>query len=407
MDSRFRYRHKTVQDIATDHGLVRVWDTAGDIDRKGIAKALTPLLRTGFVYPYVALMPDHHPGESSMVGSVIPTRDVLLLSVIGGDLGCGVTAVKLPVCVSDLKSVLHQLRESLRASIPTGAAHNATVSRRVEENPLWKRDLQCGLLSNRLKRKLIRQFASLGGGNHFVEVQEDTDGMAWLMLHSGSRYLGVLIRDYYIDAASRLNEVNQRIYRKTPYLPAACELAGAYMSDLSFAMAFAKESRKEMMLRAIAAVAAHCSSFGEADVEAAAEGIMDVAHNYVVQEEHFSESIFVHRKGAVRTFEGETVMIPGSMGTASYIAEGRGNDFAFCSCSHGAGRAMSRHAATRNISDKAYEESMEGVVHDGDTRLKDESPPAYKSIQSVMRGQKDLVRIRTELNPIMSVKGVN
>ena len=342
-----------------------------------------------------------------MVGSVIPTRDVLLPSAIGGDIGCGVTAVKLPVQASDLKGVLIQIRAGLRATIPTGAAHNATVSQRVEENLLWKQNLQCGQMSNRLKRKLFRQFASLGGGNHFLELQEDTDGIAWLMLHSGSRYLGVLIRDYYIKAGCTLKEVDQKTYRRIPYLPAGCDLANAYMRDLSFAMAFARESRKEMMLRAIAAVAAHVSPLQEAGVKASADSMKDVAHNYVVQEEHFGEKLFVHRKGAVRAFDSETVMIPGSMGTASYIAEGRGNDFAFGSCSHGAGRAMSRHAATRNISDKAFEESMDGVLHEGDTRLKDESPPAYKNIHSVMRGQKDLVRIRTELRPVMTIKGVN
>jgi len=136
MDKRFRYRQKTVQDITCDHGLVRVWDTAGDLDRKGIIKAFTPLLRTCFVNPYVALMPDHHPGENSMVGSVIPTQDVLLPSVIGGDIGCGVTAMRLPVQASNLKEVLVQLRARLRATIPTGAAHNAIVSQRVEENIL-------------------------------------------------------------------------------------------------------------------------------------------------------------------------------------------------------------------------------------------------------------------------------
>ena len=342
-----------------------------------------------------------------MVGSVIPTQDVLLPSVIGGDIGCGVTAVRLPVQASNLKEVLVQLRARLRATIPTGAAHNATVSQRVEENLLWKQNLQCGLFSNRLKRKLVRQFASLGGGNHFLELQEDTDGMTWLMLHSGSRYLGVLIRDYYIKEGCTLKEVDQQIYRRIPYLPAGCDLANAYMDDMRFALTFARESRKEMMLRSIAAVAAHFGSVQETGTEAIADSMMDVAHNYVIEEEHFGENFFVHRKGAVRAFDSETVMIPGSMGTASYIAEGRGNDFAFCSCSHGAGRAMSRHAATRNISDKAFQESMDGVVHEGDTRLKDESPPAYKNIHSVMRGQKDLVRIRTELRPIMSIKGVN
>jgi len=407
MDKRFRYRQKNVLDIPSDHGVVRVWDAVGDLDRKGILQAFLPLLRTSFVAPYVALMPDHHPGSDSMVGSVIPTQEVLLLSVIGGDIGCGVTTVKLPVRASKLQSILPELRDDLRAAIPTGASHNAVISDRVEGNPIWEQDLQCDVISNRLKRKLVRQFASLGGGNHFLELQEDADGMIWVMLHSGSRYLGVLIRDYYIEAGGDQPGIDANAYRRIPHLPVGCDLAQAYLSDLGFALAYARESRKEMMLRAIEAIAAHDPLLQEAGIDSVEDGILDVAHNYVARETHLEETFFVHRKGAVRAMEGETVMIPGSMGTASFIAEGRGNDFAFCSCSHGAGRTMSRHAATRNISDKQFDESMESVEHEGDSRLKDESPLAYKDIHAVMRGQKDLVRIRTELSPVMSIKGVN
>ncbi|MEO2046340.1 MAG: RtcB family protein [Pirellulales bacterium] len=412
MEKRFRYRQKNVRDITVDDGLVRVWDTTGDLDRQGILQAFLPLLRTCFVSPYIALMPDHHlgvrqSGIGSMVGSVIPTQEVLLLAVIGGDIGCGVTAVKLPVEATDLRNVLPQLRDNLRAAIPTGAAHNANVSRRVEENSLWQQDLQCGLLTNRLKRILIRQFASLGGGNHFLELQEDADGSTWLMLHSGSRTLGVRIKDYYIEAGSEQVGIDTKAYRRIPHLPAACDLAVAYLSDLGFALTFARESRKEMMRRAIEVVALHSRTLQEAGTETVAERMLDVAHNYVAQETHLGETYYVHRKGAIRALDGETVMIPGSMGTASYIAEGRGNDFAFCSCSHGAGRVMSRHAATRSISNKRFAESMAGVEHEGDIRLKDESPLAYKDIHTVMRGQKDLVRIQTELSPIMSIKGVN
>jgi tRNA-splicing ligase RtcB len=412
MDKRFRYRQKNVRDLVAEDGLVRVWDTSGDLDRQGILQAFLPLLRTCFVSPYIALMPDHHPGPrqsgiGTMVGSVIPTQEVLLLAAIGGDIGCGVTAVKLPVQANDLKKVLPQLRDDLRATIPIGAAHNASVSRRVEENPLWQQDLQCGLLTNRLKRILIRQFASLGGGNHFLELQEEADGSTWLMLHSGSRTLGVRIKDYYIEAGSTQAGIDRKAYRRIPHLPAACDLALAYMNDLGFALAFARESRKEMMRRAIEVVALHSRSLQEAGTEMVAERILDVAHNYVAQENHLGETYYVHRKGAIRAFDGESVMIPGSMGTTSFIAEGRGNDFAFCSCSHGAGRVMSRHAASRSISDKCFAESMEGVEHEGDSRLKDESPLAYKDIHTVMRGQNDLIRIQIELSPIMSIKGVN
>jgi len=387
--------------------MVRIWDATGDFDRKGIAKAFEPLLRTGFVHPYVALMPDHHPGQGSMVGSVIPTRSELLLSVMGGDLGCGVAAAKLPVQARELRSAFRAIRADLQTVIPTGSAHNAIVTERVEKHSLWQHELCAGLSTSRLLRKMVRQFASLGGGNHFLELQEGIDGSAWIMLHSGSRHLGVLIRDHYVSEGEKLSEINQRIYRRVPYLPANTELAVAYVADLQFAVAFARASRREMMQRAIEAVARNVQTVRAVGTCTIADGILDVAHNYVVQEEHFGERLFVHRKGAIRAFAGETVMIPGSMGTNSYIAEGRGNDFAFCSCSHGAGRTMSRGAASRTISDKEFEASMEGVDFDGDIRLKDESPPAYKNIRSVMRGQADLITTRTELQPVLSIKGIN
>ncbi len=407
VDRRFRYRQKNVQDIPTPHGVIRVWDAAGDFDRKSIEKTFEPLLRSGFVFPYVALMPDHHPGEGAMVGSVIPTKEVLLPSVIGGDLGCGVTAVRLPVQVKELEKNKTDIRIALQAVIPRGTAHNATVTERVEENPLWRRELRTELFSKRLLRKLIRQFASLGGGNHFLEIQQDTDGNAWLMLHSGSRYLGVIVRDHYIAAGRDLEAVDPRIYRRVPYLPAGTDLAAAYLVDLAFAVDFARQSRREMMLRAIEVLVANVPVLQDSGVDFIADGLFDVAHNYVVRESHFGEQLFVHRKGAVRAQSGETVMIPGSMGTASFIAEGRGNEHAFCSCSHGAGRVMSRGTAIRAISDKNFEAVMEGVDFDNDPRLKDESPLAYKDIRSVMRGQKDLVAIRTELHPVISIKGVN
>ena len=407
MDKIYRYGRKNVQDIPCELGVVRIWDATGDVDRKEVEKAFKPLMRTGFVYPYAALMPDHHPGEGSMVGSVIPTRDVLLLSVMGGDLGCGVTSMDLPVEASSLREALPKIRMDLRRAIPTGTAHNAAVDPRVEDSPLWKDSLECGLLTNRLVKKLKRQFASLGGGNHFLELQEDDNGMAVLTLHSGSRYLGVLIKDHYIEAASGSKDVDQRIFRKVPYLPVGSCLAKAYLADLGFALEFARRSRREMMLRAIDVISGHTDKIPGGENEYSSSTMLDVAHNYVAEEKHFGITLFVHRKGAVRASEGEPVTIPGSMGTSSYIAEGRGNEFSFCSCSHGAGRVMSRQAAMRNISDKAFEESMKGIAHDNDLRLKDESPPAYKNIRSVMRGQKDLVRIRKELRPMLSIKGVS
>lgn len=164
MDKRFRYREKHVHDLPIGEGVVRLWDARGVDGRDTIEESFTRLIRTGFVYPYVALMPDYHPGEGSMIGSVIPTREVILPSVVGGDLGCGVTAVQLPIPAEELTPVFQSIRAMLKQRISTGTAHNAVITERVESNPIWLRDVHSPVWNNRLKRKLLHQFASLGGG---------------------------------------------------------------------------------------------------------------------------------------------------------------------------------------------------------------------------------------------------
>jgi len=405
MDRQFRYHQKHVHDLPVEGSFVRLWDAEGAINKEMIEAAFRPLLKTGFVWPYVALMPDYHPGEGSMIGSVIPTREVLLPSVIGGDLGCGMTAVALPLEAARLAPELQRLESLFRERIPVGTAHNPQVTERVHGNPIWQREVRAPVLANRIRRKMLRQFASLGGGNHFLEVQEDEDGRAWVMLHSGSRYLGVTVRDYYVERGQQLDGIDPKRYAKVPYLPAGTRLAEDYVADLQFVLDFARESRKEMMLRAIECLAEVFSDGGGPAWQDAFDQAYDIAHNFVAQEEHFGRPLFVHRKGAVQLDQGQVGLIPGSMGTASYMVEGRGNAFGFCSGSHGAGRVMSRADAFREISDHEFLRSMAGVVHEHDVRLKDEAPAAYKDIRHVMRSQKDLVKVVHHLRPLLSLKG--
>lgn len=407
MDKRFRYREKHVHDVVVAGSVIRVWNAAGAIDRRLIAQAFTQLLKTSFVYPYIALMPDYHPGQNVMVGSVIPTKDVILPSVVGGDIGCGMAAVRLPIESEQLSPELGMIRERISAAIPVGTAHNSTVTKRVEENSLWRRELRAPLLSNRVRNKLMRQFGSLGGGNHFLEVGEDTEHHIWLIVHSGSRGLGVLLRDYYIEHGALESGLDQRTYAKFPYLIANTQLAVDYLTDLSFALDFARENRREMMLRVLEVFAKLFEAVqtqGEANLVNLS---IDLSHNFVAVEEHFNERLYVHRKGATRATKGLSGVIPGSMGSESFITEGRGNEYSFCSCSHGAGRAMSRAEAFRHISDRDFRKSMTSVVYRHDDRLKDESPLAYKNVRQVMRGQRDLVKILYELRPLMSIKGVD
>jgi tRNA-splicing ligase RtcB len=405
VDKAFRYHQKLVHDVAVDDSLVRLWDADGAVNGEMIRSAFRPLLATGFVWPYVALMPDYHPGEGSMIGSVIPTRQVLLPSVIGGDVGCGMTAVRLPMHADQVSGELAKIEKALRANIPVGTAHNAQVSQRVEQNPLWQRDVRAPILANRLCRKMLRQFASLGGGNHFLEIQKDQEERVWCMLHSGSRYLGITFRDNYIGEGRNQVGLDQKIYAKFPYLQAGTQLADDYLADLQVVMDFARESRREMMMRTIEVFAAAFPGVEGLSWPELVPGIHDMAHNFVSPEEHFGAQLFVHRNGAVRLAAGQIGLIPGSMGTCSYVVEGRGNAFGFNSCSHGAGRTMSRGDAFRAITDREFFCSMEGVVHDHDPRIKDEAPPAYKDIHRIMRAQKDLVKIAYELQPLLSVKG--
>jgi tRNA-splicing ligase RtcB (3'-phosphate/5'-hydroxy nucleic acid ligase) len=405
VDKQYRYYQKHVHDLPVGDGLVRLWDSQGAVNGEMIRSAFRPLMATGFVWPYVALMPDYHPGEGSMIGSVIPTRDILLPSVIGGDLGCGMTAVRLPLSVERASPELPRIEGMLRESIPVGTAHNAAVAQRVQEHPIWQRTVRAPILANRLRRKMLRQFASLGGGNHFLEILRDGNSRVWAMLHSGSRYLGVIVRDYYVEQGLSQEGIDRRLYTKVPHLKAGTPLADDYLADLQFVLDFARESRREMMTRlleTLAAVFPDIDGLASQPLMAAAH---DIAHNFIAEEEHFGERLFVHRKGAIRLAKGQVGLIPGSMGTYSYVVEGRGNQFGFNSCSHGAGRAMSRGDAFRAISDKDFADSMEGVVHQHDVRIKDEAPAAYKDIRRVMRSQKDLVRILHELQPLLSVKG--
>jgi tRNA-splicing ligase RtcB len=346
-------------------------------------------------------MPDWHPGKDSVVGSVIPSRDVLLPAVIGGDIGCGVSAVRLPLTVADLENSLEPLGRRLRAVIPVGTAHNAVVTDRVKEHPLWEKDLRASV-SHRTLRKLVRQFGSLGGGNHFLEIQRDREDRLWVMLHSGSRYLGVQVREWYVERGADLSGIDKRLYTRVPYLPAGQELALDYLADMRLVVEFARESRREMMLRSLEAIREFRQ---ELDVAGAIDGLVDINHNYVEREEHFGEILFVHRKGAIHVAAGRKGLVPGSMGTPSYVIEGRGNEFAFDSCAHGGGRTMSRTEATRTVSRKDYDRSLEEVVCAHSDLLLDEAPEAYKDIRMVMRGQSDLVKTIFEVIPLLSVKG--
>jgi tRNA-splicing ligase RtcB len=401
MGKAYRYAKRNVHDLDVAGMTVRLWSVEGAEGKSTINRLFEPLARTGFVHPYVALMPDWHPAQDAVVGSVVPTWDVLLPSVVGGDIGCGVATVRLPVTAGQLEESFEALARRLREVVPVGSSFNSVVTERVMGNALWNKKLRAGV-PNRTWRKLMRQFGSLGGGNHFLEVQQDHDGYLWIMLHSGSRYLGVEVRDWYVNYGRDQSGVDRRLYSRVPFLTADSDAACDYLADMRLVVEFASESRHEMLLRAVEVVK---EFHPEIDAAGSMRAKIDINHNYVEQEQHFGERLYVHRKGAIRVANGQNGSVPGSMGTSSFVIEGRGNEYAFNSCAHGGGRRMSRAEAARRVSRKDYDRSVEGTVCAHEGLLLDEAPAAYKDIRTVMRGQVDLVKILFELRPLVSVKG--
>lgn len=401
MDRKYRYSANNVHDLGVGNLTVRLWSAEGTEGKAIIQRTFEPFAQAGFVHPYLALMPDWHPGKDSVVGSVIPSKDVLLPSVIGGDIGCGVCAVRLPLSVTDLAPLLEPLGRRLRELIPVGTAHNAVVTDRVKQQALWEQELRASV-SNRTLRKLAHQFASLGGGNHFLELQKDAEARIWVMLHSGSRYLGVQVREWYVDHGADQSGVDKRLYARLPHLPIGSDLASGYLEDVRLVVAFARASRREMMLRTLEAIEEFRPEFNAIQT---LTQLVDINHNYVEREEHFGEALFVHRKGAIRVGLNQQGLVPGSMGTSSFVVEGRGNEYGFCSCAHGGGRTMSRAEASRTITRRDYEQSLRDVVCAHSDVLLDEAPAAYKNIRTVMRGQSDLVKTVYELTPLLSIKG--
>jgi tRNA-splicing ligase RtcB len=404
MNKVYAYHQKHVRDLDFQPGLARVWSPE-IVEREEIVLQIKQLCRLPFVQPYVAVMPDCHPGETALVGSVVPTRDMLLLGAIGGDIGCGMSALKLPLQMKDIEGKLEHLLGEIYRSIPVGGSRNTQPGERVRAMPIWERAMRAPLLTNRRIRMLRLQMGSLGGGNHFIEIQRDSEGCIWAMVHTGSRGLGTALRDFYTAKASALPGVNPSLFRRCAYLPAESDLGRAYMDDLQFAVHFAAANRREIMTRLLEALRGLASEAVPATVEDAPEELIDVFHNGIWKERHFEMELFVHRKGATPAHAGRMTIIPGSMGNSSFIVEGKGNPFSFCSVSHGAGRMLSRSSARRTITREQLEESMAGVAARLDDRHIEEAPAAYKDIHRVMRCQRDLVKVRVELSPILSVKG--
>jgi len=356
-----------------------------------------------FVFKHVALMPDVHLGKGALVGSVIATKEAIIPAAVGVDIGCGMCAVKTPFQAEQLEGKLKKIRLDIEAAIPTGFNENKDVEKSVTNWQGWRDfgDLHRGVQD--LQGKAMKQLGSLGGGNHFIEVCIDTEDQVWLMLHSGSRHIGNNLAQCHINTAKGLAKIAEN---KLPDPDLAHFTAGtpefqAYWHDLQWAQDYARFNRDVMMARFQRIVEKHLTG-GKVT-----KPLLQVNchHNYAEKEVHFGEDVYVTRKGAVRAQSDDYGIIPGSMGTKSFIVKGKGNADSFCSCSHGAGRLFSRNKAKNIYTLDDLIEQTKGVECRKDTGVIDEIPAAYKPIQQVMENQADLVEVVATIKQVLCVKG--
>ena len=390
---------------------LKVFSTKNSIEEQCIAQMET-VSSLPFLHHHVSLMPDGHLGIGASIGSVVATNNVILPSLVGVDIGCGMCAVR--TSLTDISTeTLKQIMGEIRQRVPTGFSHHEKAQSRdlmpipcSGEND-WSSKMP---IVFREFTKAIQQLGTLGGGNHFIEIQKGDDGFIWIMIHSGSRNLGKQVADHYNKVAQ---DLCKKWYSNIPefkgddglaFLPVDSSEGKMYLSEMQYCVDFALANRKLMMDRI-------CDIFSEVICEDTSlylnlEPMINIAHNYAKLENHYGKNVWVHRKGATSARLGEVGIIPGSQGTHSYITIGKGNPESFCSSSHGAGRKMGRGVAMRTLNLADEQKKMEGIVHGirSDKQL-DEAPGAYKEIGEVMENQKDLVSIKIELTPLAVIKG--
>lgn len=379
-----------------------------DIDRESIEQ-LKKMAQLQFVYSHIAVMPDVHVGKGATVGSVIPTKHAIIPAAVGVDIGCGMNAIRLNLKASQLPDNLAPLRHAIERKVPVGfELHKQIKAKASSIIPLEKRlqpiiKKHSGLV--RMLRKFDatwqKQLGTLGGGNHFIELCLDENQDVWVMLHSGSRGLGNVIGTYFIELAKK--EAQHRFGhvpdKDLSYFAEGSNSFDDYVEAVEWAQEYAFENRREMMRLILEAIRPLLPPF-----QLTKEAI-NCHHNYVSQETHFGEHLLITRKGAIRVGQDELGIIPGSMGARSYIVKGKANPDSFCSCSHGAGRKMSRSKAKLLFGQEDLIQQTQGIECRKDSGVIDEIPSAYKDIDQVMANQSDLIEILHTLKQVLCIKG--
>jgi tRNA-splicing ligase RtcB len=377
---------------------IKTWLPREEIE-EGALEQLRNAARHPNVASHIAVMPDCHIGYGVTIGCVLPTVDAVLPTAVGVDIACGVCAVPTGIQLHGKK---HDARfwgdwaNKVRRAVPTGFATH-------KEPQKWKGfafEFRVPGLQSLMRAKAALQLGTLGGGNHFLEAQVDETGEVWLMVHSGSRHTGLRIAEHYTKLAESISaQRGENVPRDLASLPLEDESAQDYLHDMEWATEFALESRYRMIEEMLYALKIDPEEIGGRDA------IINIHHNFARVEEHGDETVVVHRKGATSARDGEIGLIPGSMGTPSYIVRGLGNPESFSSCSHGAGRRMGRNQAKRTIDEAGLKASLAGTFTKPSMGFVDEAPGAYKDVTKVIAQQSDLVEIVHTLRPLITAKG--
>ena len=379
-----------------------------NIDNSALTQ-LKNLSQLPFIHSHIAAMPDVHAGVGATVGSVIPTINAVIPAAVGVDIGCGMMAAQLSIKSSQLPDGLTTMRAAIERAVPVGLAAHKTVSireracKKLEQqvDELYERHPTLLKMQKQPRQLWAKQMATLGSGNHFIEVCIDESKNVWVMLHSGSRGIGNSIGRYFIQLAKKdmQGHMHNLPDRGLAYFEEGNQYFSDYIRAVNLAQEYARLNREEMMKLVLRAIEPFLPGF------ILQKEAINCHHNYVTKELHLSKQVYVTRKGAINAEAGKLGIIPGSMGTKSYIVRGKGSQESFCSCSHGAGRIMSRSAAKRTFNRADLIEQTKGVECRKDNRVIDEIPAAYKDIDEVMANQEDLVEIEHTLKQVLCVKG--
>ncbi|HRK54197.1 MAG TPA: RtcB family protein [Cyclobacteriaceae bacterium] len=382
--------------ITTEKIPIKLWLEVEQVEEGALEQARN-LANLPFAFKHIAIMPDTHVGYGMPIGAILATKGAVVPNAVGVDIGCGMCSLRTNLTHIETPE-LKKIMDIIRKTVPVGFNHHESI-----QDESWMPEKKGDLpIVEQEYQSALYQIGTLGGGNHFIEIQKGSDGYIWIMIHSGSRNIGYTVANHYNDIAKEKNKASgENVPRDLAFIPEDSEYFDLYWNEMNYCIDFALANRKLMMERTKLA-------FMEIMPEVEFADFINKPHNFAALEEHFGEMVIVHRKGATRARKGEWGMIPGSQGTQSFLVKGKGNAKAFESCSHGAGRIMSRSEARKSLDLEEERKILtdQGILHairhQSDL---DEAPSSYKDIDEVMANQADLVDIQIQLQPLAVIKG--